>query len=218
MTRRALAALALAALLTACADAAPPAPTSTPAAPSPNSGGLALPEPGRPFDPGALLAAMRESRRPDGVPDQLEIETVASTLADSIWTVDGDPWTAISAGGSCGPDTCTLEISGAQHDTQGDDLWAFAVAPATSAVTLVSSDLRSVPARLVGQLDALARSLLAPAALDGLTLTSVRWRPPPDAGQFVLSYRSGGEEGSCGADITLDAVRAEIVSGGSSNC
>jgi len=219
MTGHGLAALALAALLTACAAFPPPPPTSNPAAPSPNGGGLALPEPGRPFDASALLAAMRASRRPDGVPDRLETETVASTLAESIWTFDGEPWTAISAGGSCGPDSCTLEISGAQDDAQGDDLWVFTVAPATSAITLVSADLRSVPLPLVDQLDALARSLLAPAAaLDGLTLVNVRWQPPPDAGQFVLGYRSGGEEGSCGADVTLDAVRSEIVSGGSSNC
>jgi len=43
-------------------------------------------------------------------------------------------------------------------------------------------------------------------------LTNVRWLPPPDETQFVISYRSGGEEGSCSADITVDVVVPSVVS------
>ena len=227
MIRPALALVALVALLTGCADTPPPPTASTSAPPSsptsspattPPAGGLELREPDRPFDAGTLLSAMRESRRPDGVPDVLETDAVASALASAIWTLGGEPWTAISAGGSCGPDTCTLEISGADEGAQGDDLWVFAVTPATGAVELQSTDLRSLPMDLVDDLDQLTRSLVSPAVFDDLIVTNVRWLPPPDDGQFVLSYRSGGEEGSCGADVTVDAIVPEIVSGSSSDC
>jgi hypothetical protein len=219
--------VALAVLLAACADVAPPSPTPNPTAspgpsqaatPSPTHTAVELPPASRPFDPGMLLGAMRESRRPGGVPDELETDAIASALAEAIWTVDGQPWTAISAGGSCGPNTCTLEISGAAAGAQGDDLWIFEIAPDTGDVHLLSTELRSLSNTSVGRLDALTRSLVAPAILDDLILTNVRWLPPPDEGQFVLSYRSGDEEGSCGADVTIDAVAGDVVSGGSSDC
>jgi hypothetical protein len=218
MIRRAPAILALIALLTACADTAPPSDPDASASGSPTAGGIALPEPSRPFDAATLLDAMRESRRPGGVPDELETDAVASALAEAIWTLDGEPWNAVAAGGSCGTDTCTLEIAGADDGAQGDDLWVFAVAPATGAVQLQTTDLRSLPTDLVGRLDELTRSLVPLAELDGLILTNVRWLPPPDGGQFVVSYRSGGEEGQCGVDVTIDATVPEIVSGGSPDC
>lgn len=229
MSRRASPWVTLAVLLAACAEVAPPLPTPDPTpsasaaarqttSPSATAEGFALPEPYRPFDAAALLAAMRDSRRPGGVPDELETDAIATALAEAIWTVDGRPWTLLSAGGSCGPNTCTLEISGAAEGVQGDDLWVFEVSPATEEVQPQSTDLRSMPTDLVGRLDELARSLVAPAILDHLILTNVRWLPPPDDGQFVLSYRSGGEEGSCGADVTIDAVAGDVVSGGSSDC
>lgn len=220
MTRRLLAILALVALLTACADVALPSvsePGATATA-SPTASGLALPEPGRPFDAATLLDAMRESRRPGGVPDELETDAVASALAEAIWTLGGEPWSSVSAGGSCGPDTCTLEIAGAEDGAQGDDLWVFDITPATGAVRLETTDLRSLSPDLVGYIGELTRSLVPVAELDGLILTNVGWLPPPDGGQFVVSYRSGGEEGSCGVDVTIDATVPEIVSGGSANC
>ena len=220
MTRRPSAVVALVALLTACADVAPPS-ASDPAASAttpPRAGALVLPEPGRPFDAATLLAALRESRRPGGVPDELETDEVASALSNTIWTFDGEPWNAISAGGSCGPATCTLELAGADDSAQGDDLWVFEVTPATGAVQLQTTDLRSLPTELLASLDQLTRSLVPVAELDGLILTNVRWLPPPDDGQFVVSYRSGGEEGSCGVDVTVDAAVPEIVSGSSSDC
>jgi len=229
MSRRASPLVALAVLLAACSEVAPPPSTPDPIATAgatpnetvtalPTVEGVALPDPGRPFDPATLLAAMRDSRRPGDVPDELENDAVATALADAIWTVDGRPWTLVSASGSCGPRTCTLELSGAPEGAQGDDLWVFEVTPATGSVQPQSTDLRSMPTDLLGRLDQLTRSLVAPAILDGLILTNVRWLPPPDDGNFVLSYRAGGEEGTCGADVTIDAVTAEVVSGDSSDC
>ena len=229
MSRRALPLVTLAVLLAACSEVAPSpstpdlthAASATPSettTSSPTAAGVALPEPGRPFDAATLLAAMRDSRRPGGVPDELETDAVATALAEAIWTVDGRPWTLVSASGSCGPSTCTLELSGAPDGAQGDDLWVFEVMPATGSVQPNSTDLRSIPTDLVGSLDRLARSLEAGAIIDPLILTSARWLPPPDDGQFVLSYRSGGEEGSCGVDVTVDAVAADVVSGDSSAC
>jgi hypothetical protein len=220
VTLRPLAILALVALMNACAADAPP--SASDPAPSgttpPRAGAIVLPEPGHPFDAAAMLAALRDSRRPGGVPDELETDAIASALSNAIWTLDGEPWNAVSAGGSCGPATCTLEIAGAGEGAQADDLWVFEVAPATGAVQIQTTDLRSLPTHLAASLDQLTRSLVPVAELDGLILTNVRWLPPPDEGQFVVSYRSGGEEGSCGVDVTVDAAVPEIVSGSSSDC
>ncbi len=174
--------------------------------------GIALPEPGRPFDATAILAAMRDSRRPGGVPDELETDAVAAALAEAIWTIDGEPWTTMSTGGSCGPQTCTLEIAGAATGTHGEDLWVFEVVPDSGDVQVVSTDLRSLPDDLVGHLDELTRSLFHPGTIASLRLTNGRWLPPPDESRFVVSYRSGGEESSCGADITVDAVVPSVIS------
>lgn len=224
MTRRAVAFAACAVVMGACSIGVPSpsasgaGPSATQSAtqgtlPSASPAAIALPEPGRPYDAGALLAAMRDSRRPGGVPDVLETDAVASAMADAVWTLDGRPWVTVAAGGSCGPETCTLELSGAAAGTEADDLWVFDVDPGTGAVHVAGAELRSLPNGLAADLDGLVRSLVDPATLEGLIVTSVRWLPPPADGRFVLSYRSGGEEGgSCGTDITVDVLVPEIVS------
>lgn len=217
------AAAALGAALTACAAPMPsisasaeqPLPPST----TPVVEGLELPEAGKPFDAEAILAAMRDSRRPGGVPDELETEAIAAAVADAIWTIDGEPWSTMSTGGSCGPQTCTLEVAGADADAPGDDLWVFEATPGTGAVEVVSAELRSLPAELVSGLDELTRSLYPPVYGEGLNLTNVRWLPPPDETRFVLSYRSGDEEeSSCGADVTVDAAAPGVVSDQTIDC
>jgi hypothetical protein len=156
---------------------------------------------------------MRDSRRPGGVPDEIETDAVAETLAGAIWTFDGERWTTLTAGGSCGPLTCTLDIAGANAAALGEDLWVFEVTSETGAVRVLSADLRSLPTDLITRLDELARTLLPARNLDGLNLTGVRWLPPPDQTQFVLSYRSGEEErSSCGMDLTVDVAVPGIVS------
>ena len=114
-------------------------------------------------------------------------------------TFDGQPWTTMAASGSCGPDSCTLELAGTRPDSQGDDLWVFDVRPADGTVAVATAELRGLPNELLPALDELARSLLPAAPLDGLLLHERQMAPPPDGGQFVLAYRGGGEEGSCGA-------------------
>ena len=188
---------------------------SAPASPSPTPTpmpGVALPEPGRPFDAATILAAMRDSRRPGGVPDEIETEAIGTALASAIWTFDGAPWTTTAAGGSCGPQTCTLELAGAREGLTGDDLWVFSVTPATGSVEVVTAELRALPADLLAALDGLVRALDADGSLSGMILASVKWLPPPAGGAFVASYRSGGEEGSCGADVTLDALGGALIS------
>jgi hypothetical protein len=191
--------------------------TATPAASAsptiaPRPLGIELPALGHPLDPMTLLGAMRDSRRPGGVPDELETEAIAGAVADAIWTFEGEPWTAMAVGGSCGPQTCTLEVAGAAPGAQGDDVWVFTVTLATGGVSLLAAELNSVPAEVVAGLDALARALDESGSLDGMILASASWLPPPNAGQFILSYRSGGEEFSCGVDLTLDAPNAQVVS------
>jgi hypothetical protein len=124
----------------------------------------------------------------------------------------------MSSGGSCGPQTCTLEVAGADADATGEDLWVFEVMPGSGVVEVVTAELRALPSDLVRRLDELTRSLYPPV-LDSLDLTSARWLPPPDETQFVLSYRSGDEEGGpCGADITIDAAVPMLVSDLSLDC
>ena len=220
--------MVVAVLLTACGSDLPTStttqPTASPTTPSPSASptsdpspspqlipGLALPQPGRPFDTATLLDAMRTSRRPGGVPDQLETDRIAGAVADAIWTYGGEPWTTMAIGGSCGTETCTLEVAGTRPNSVGEDLWVFEIVPATASVTVASADLSALPTDVIGPLDDLASMLFRPGRLDGLALASARWLPPPVGGQFVLSYRSGGEEGSCGADVTIDAVVPEIL-------
>lgn len=232
--RRRLGAIVIAVgLLSACASDSPASATLEPSTassaeatpsvlPSPSSSreasptvdvqvGLALPDPAPPFDPATLLDAMRTSRRPGGVPDQLETDRIAAALADAIWTYGGEPWTTMALHGSCGPQTCTLEAAGTRPGSLGEDLWVFEIVPSAGRVTVASADLAAVPADIVDPLDELARLLVSPGQLDGLILASVRWLPPPRDGLYVLSYRSGGEEGSCGVDLTLDAATPEVV-------
>lgn len=194
-----------------------PTPTPTPSE-APGPIGIELPAVGTPFDAATIVTAMRESRRPGGVPDELETDAIAGAVAATISTFDGLPWTTMAASGSCGPDSCTLELAGTRPDGHGDDLWIFDVRPADGTVAVTTAELRGLPNQLLPELDGLARSLLPAATLDGLLLTSARWLPPPDGGQFVLSYRGDGEEGSCILDLTLDAVTPGIVGDASRSC
>lgn len=192
-------------------------PTPTPSE-APGPVGIELPTVGAPFDAATILTAMRESRRPGGVPDQLETDAIGAAVAAAISTFDGLPWTTLAASGSCGPGSCTLELAGTRPDSHGDDLWIFDVRPGDGTVAVITAELRGLPNQLLPALDGLARSLLPAATLDGLLLTSARWLPPPAGGQFVLAYRGDGEEGSCILDLTLDAVTPGIVGDASASC
>ncbi|HEX2844127.1 MAG TPA: hypothetical protein VHP64_02670 [Candidatus Limnocylindria bacterium] len=222
-------ALAMAVVLTACAGvpsptgsagAEPPASARSPsmAASATASTGPAAGEPGRPFDAAEILDAMRDSRRPGGVPEELQTDAIATALAEQVWTFDGRPWTSVVAGGSCGAEACTLELSGAGPEAAGEDVWVFDIDPSDGSVSLASADLHAVPSALAASLDELARATDGEGLLDGLIVTSVRWLPPPDDGRFVLAYRSGEEEGSCVRDVTVDAARATAEIGAGSGC
>lgn len=190
------------------ASAEAPESAAPPSVASSGSASVGAGERGRPFDAAGILAAMRDSRRPGGVPEALQTDAIASALAEQIWTLDGGPWTSIVAGGSCGTDACTLELSGAGPDAAGEDVWVFDVDPNDGSVSLATADLHGVPPTLAASLDELARASDDEGLLDGLIVTSVRWLPPPDDGRFVVAYRSGDEENSCMRDVTVDAARA----------
>lgn len=211
---------------TAAIPSASPTPIHTPgptATGSPEEAaspaGIPLPAPGRPWEGAALLEAMGSSTRPGGVPPEVQTSAVADVLARTVWTVDGTPWETMGVGGFCGPSTCTLDLSGAHLGRAGEDLWTVEVDLATGEVTPVVTDVRSLPWDLVDDLDRLARSLDDEGDLGPMALASARWLPPPaEPGQFVLSYRSGGEEGSCAQEILIDADDGEIVERSASGC
>lgn len=200
-----------------------PAPTRTngasPSATEAPSGGIELPAAGRPWDAAALLAEMRASTRPDGVPSAVQTEAIAGAIADAVWTIDGSAWDTSTIGGFCGTDSCTLDLAGSHLGRAGEDLWTLRVDLATGAVEPVVAEVRSLPWELVDELDGLARSLDEADELEPMTLATARWLPPPAApGGFILSYRSGGEEGSCSVEIHLDAEAAEIVERTATGC
>ena len=215
--------LALSVALTACAGVPSPTDPSSVEPPSTPpiataSAGVADGEPGRPFGAAEVLEAMRDSRRPGGVPEALQTEAIAEALAEQVWTFDGRPWASVVAGGSCGTEACTLELSGAAPEAAGEDVWVFDVDPSDGSVSLASADLHAVPSTVATSLDELARTTDEEGLLDGLVVTSVRWLPPPDDGRFVLAYRSGEEEGSCVRDVTVDAARATAEIEAGSGC
>lgn len=217
-------------VLAACAPAVSPHPsldrpsstaTSTPGsspaattsvAPDPSGpAGLSLPDPGRPFDAEAIRAILEASRRPDGVPSEALASGVLAALADAIWTIDGRPWQTADAGGTCGPQTCQLEIAGTRDGAAGDDLWVVEIDRTSATARVTTAVLQAIPDDLETDLDRLARDLVPAGALDGAVPTGVRWLPPPDGGTFILSYRTAGSAGGCGLDVTLDAVAPEVV-------
>lgn len=224
--RRLAAGLATAVLAAACqtagpdGSAQPPGSSGTPGSfPSPSaSARAALFEPGRPFDAADVLAAMRASRRPGGVPAEIRTEEVAAAVADEIWTIDGAPWQAMTVGGSCGPEACMLEVSGAAAGAVGEDVWVFRVDADSADVAVEAADLHSVPERLAAELDGIARSLAPDAVADVSMLTAVRWSPPPAEDLFTLSYRAGDEEGSCAVEVELDAAAPALREVESTDC
>jgi hypothetical protein len=198
---------------TQAADTTPSAMPSP--SPSPTAA-VAVPEPDRPWDGPTLLDEMAASTRPDGVPAALQTRPVADAIADEIWTVDGATWDTFAIGGFCGGATCTLEVAGTHLGRAGEDLWVLQVTPATAQVTVLSAEVRSLPPELIEELDVLARDV---ADLDGMILGTARWLPPPaDDGRFELSYRSGGEEGSCRRDLVLDSLSGEVAENTATGC
>ena len=216
-------AVTLAVILSACAQVAPTPSVSdaresiaVPTAAS--TSGIAVATPGTPFDAADILAAMAGSRRPDGVPSELQTEAVAAAVADVVWTFDGSPWPTIAAGGTCGSGTCMLELSGGTPGSAGEDVWVLTIDPADASVEVESADLHALPASLANRLDAHVRDAGLDLPLDDLLVTAVRWRPPPDDGTFELSYRSGNEEGSCAVEVEVDARTGEVAIVDASGC
>jgi hypothetical protein len=165
---------------------------------------------GQPYDAATVLAAMRDSTRPGGVPDELQTDAVAAAVADQIWTWNGQPWQTLSVGGGCGPAECDLDVAGSADAAAGADLYTFTVEVAGGVVTLQSTDLHGYPAALDAELDAMARAAAGDEVGD-LAFVSARWLPPPDQGRFWLAYRTGGEEGAPGLDLLLDSTTGTIV-------
>ena len=230
MRHRRLGIAVVALTLAACASPPPPseagASPSSAALPSQGASGiigdpgnpLGLGPPDRPFDADAILAAMRDSRRPGGVPQELQTQEVTAAVADAIWTLDGDPWETISAAGSCESSTCNLELAGATQGAAGEDVWVLSVVPDSAQVDVVTADLHGVPSATVDALDQLARGAEGGGALAEMLLTSVRWQPPPDDDRFVLAYRSGDEEESCSIDVELDVAGETVTEVATSGC
>ncbi len=217
--------------LAACANPSPSAsdqPSTSTAASNPSAAAsvvigdpgspISLGPPGHPFDADDILAALRDSRRPDGVAEELQTQEVAAAVADTIWTLQGESWDSIATGGTCDGGQCSLEIAGSAAGDAGEDVWVLSVDPATADVRVVDADLHGIPLETADAIDRLARSVDGGDALDGLLLTSVRWNAPPDESMFDLAYRSGDEEESCAMDVRLDVLSGELTEISASGC
>ena len=95
-----------------------------------------------------MLAAMRDSTRPGGVPDELETDAVAAAVADQVWTWDGSPGRRSAWAAPAARPNAALEVAGSTDGMAGADLYTFTVDPATGEVTLELSDLHGYPATL----------------------------------------------------------------------
>jgi hypothetical protein len=207
--------LAVGLLLTLVACGGPPfgvasmpsvgAPSRTSASPAQING-----TPGRPYEVASVLAAMRDSQRPGGVPHELMTDEIGRAVTSQLWTWDGQPWLVLSIGGACGPSSCSLDVTGSRADSPGADLYSFSVDPTSGAVTLATADLHAYPRNLDARLDEAGRAA-AGDAVTGLAYIGARWLPPPDAGRYWLAYRSGGEEGAPGLDLLLDLANGELI-------
>lgn len=205
-------------LVAACGG---PTPSSAPdgsaepsrAAPSaaPSGSTSTLATPGTPYTAADVLAAMRDSRRPGGVPDQLETDALAGAIAEQLWTWDGEPWATWSIGGACGPDACTLDVAGSPPGDAGTDLYTFELDVGSVTVALAGTDLHGYPPDLEARLDAVARGAIDAERLAGLSLVGVRWLPPPETDHYWLAYRSGGEEGSPRLDVMVDLASGDVI-------
>jgi hypothetical protein len=166
-----------------------------------------------------VLEEMGGSTRPGGVPDEVQTLVIAEEIARTVWTVDGVAWDTAAIGGFCGTSTCTIDLAGAHLGRAGEDLWTVEVDLRSGSVSPMATEVRSLPWALVDELDRLARSLDEEGNLGPMQLTTARWLPPPEKpGRFLLSYRSGGEEGACARDLLLDARRGEIVEESATGC
>ena len=194
-------------LAAACAVPAPSPPPTGSGSPVPSR-----PAAARPYDTAAVLAAMAASRRPGGVPEELETPAVAAQVADAVWTYDGRPYPTLVVGGSCGPSSCTLEVSGQPADAAGADVYVFAVARPSGAVSLTTSDLHGYPSGLDPTIERVARDGVPAGAIGTLAYASASWQLPPRSGWFLAAFRSGGEEGSPGLDVLVDLPARTVVS------
>ena len=225
MSRARLLAAAAVLAMAGCGTSTPASPSSPGVVPTPAdttgasaSAPIALPEPGRPYDADDLIEAMRDSRRPGGVPAELQDAGIAAALAEQLWTFDGEPWNAIAAGGTCDASACSLQLSGGTDAGGGEDVWVFGIDLTSGTVEVVSADLHAVPEDTAAALDRWVRALDGDGLLDGLLHTAVRWLPPPAEDRFRLAYRSGNEEESCSIDLELDAATGRISEVSPSGC
>ena len=206
--------------MSGCTDATPlpsatvaQSPDATPTASATESATADLvPEPGRPFEAADILLAMRESRRPGGVPQQLQTDEIARLVAYKLWTFTGEPWMDLVIGGSCGPETCTLEVAGRPEGAAEDDLYVFTVTPATPTVEITTTELRGLTRSTANAVVDLLHAVEQLPDPRVAIVPSVRWLPPPDEGRYVVTVRSETDAGGCAIDYAVDAVERRVVS------
>ncbi len=177
---------------------------------------------GRPYTADDMAAILRvAAARPSGFASEVGtpqlLATLASVLADQVYSYDGTPYQRVVVGARCGvpPVQCDLDLQGVPAFTDDPDVWdsySWTIYPATAQVIMTSHGLSGFPAALTASLDALAQSLDIDGRYKDRYLMGVQWElaPPDDA--YVLRYSNGLGEGDPVFLVTVDRAAKRIVS------
>ena len=177
---------------------------------------------GRPYTADDMAAILRDAAaRPSGLAAEVAtpqlLATLATVLADQVYSHDGNPYQRVTITARCDrpPVRCELFLTGIPaftDDPHAQDGYIWTVDPVTAQVTMTSHGLSGYPAALTASLDALARSLDVDGRYKDRYLVQVAWElaPPDDA--YVLRYSNGLGEGDLVFWVTVDRATKRIVS------
>ena len=105
-------------------------------------------EPGRPYDAAAVLAAMRDSRRPGGVADSSADRADCGRRGRPAVDLGRIGLDRLAMGGGCGADACRLEVTGSAEDPPGATPTPSRSSRPAARSQLTTADLHGYPATL----------------------------------------------------------------------
>jgi hypothetical protein len=181
-----------------------------PPLPTPRPADWGLPDPGTPYTGAELLNLLNFTPVP--LPPPMTSLAAMELIAHEIWTWDGARYDDLSLSGSCGQDTCTVEIGGGRSGARGSDVHGVVVAVPDLVTRSAGHSLSAYPAALDPKLEDLARQLVAPQLLRRMTYRGAQWHLRPEPDQYTLTFAVDDTEGSPGKRVTLDLLRRMLIS------
>jgi len=181
-----------------------------PPLPTPRQGHWGPPLPGTPYSGAEILNLLNFTPVP--FPQALTNATATNLIAGAIWTYDGTKYDDLSLRGSCGEHTCGVDVSGQRTDASGSDTHSLAIDLADLTLRSVTHDLGGYPAALDPKLEDVARQLVEPRVLRGMTYRGASWHLPPAFDRYTLTFAVDDTEKSPGKRVTLDFSTETVVS------